>query len=52
MIIVNTIISLAYIKRSRVSLLEQKQNNLSNPEAYSELCQTSKMKCFAKIVNG
>ena len=53
MIIVNTIIiSLAYIKHSRVSLLEQKQNNLSNPEAYSELCQTSKMKCFAKIVNG
>ena len=52
MIVVNTIISLAYIKRSCVSLLEQKQNNVSNLEAYSELCQTSKMKCFAKIVNG
>ena len=52
MIIVNNIISLAYIKRSCVSLLAQKQNNLSNPEAYSQLCQTSKMKCFAKIVNG
>ena len=52
MIIVNTIISLTYIKRSRVSLLELKQNNLSNLEAYSKLCQTSKMKCFAKIVKG
>ena len=52
MIIVNTIISLAYIKRSRVSLLEPQQNNLSNPEAYSKLCETSKMKCFEKIVNG
>ena len=28
------------------------QNSLSNPEAYSEPCQTSKMECFAKIVNG
>ena len=28
------------------------QNNLSNPEEYTELCQTSKMKYFAKIVNG
>ena len=37
MIIVNTIISLAYIKRSCVSLLEPQQKNLSNPEAYLEL---------------
>ena len=34
------------------ALLEPQQNNLSNPEAYSEPCQTSKMGCFAKIVNG
>ena len=51
MIIVNTIISLAYITRSLVSLLEPRQNNLSNPDAYSELCQTSKMEFFAKIVS-
>ena len=25
---------------------------LSNPEVYSEPCQTSKIECFAKIVNG
>ena len=31
-----------------VSLLLPQQNTLSNPEAYSELCQTSKMVCFAK----
>ena len=49
---VNTVISLIYSKYSRVSLLEPGQNNLSNPEAYSEPCQTSKMDCFAKIVNG
>ena len=49
---VNTIISLICSKYSRVSLLEPGQNNLSNPEAYSEPCQTSKMDCFAKIVNG
>ena len=36
---------------SCVSLLEQ-QSNLSNPETYSEPCQTSKIECFAKIVNG
>ena len=47
----NTIISLIYSKHSRVSLLEPGQNNLSNPEAYSKPCQTSKMQCFAKIVN-
>ena len=28
---------------SRISLLEPRQNNLSNPEAYSEPCQASKM---------
>ena len=44
----NTIISLAYIKCSRVSVLEPRQNNLSNLEAYSELCQTFKMEWFAK----
>ena len=44
-------ISLAYIKRSRVSLLESQQNNLGNLEAHSELCQISKMECFVKIVN-
>ena len=37
---------------SYVSLLEPWQSNLSNPEAYSKPCQTSKMECFAKIVNG
>ena len=25
---------------------------LQKPEAYSELCQTSKMACFTKKVNG
>ena len=30
--------------------LEPQQNNLSNPETNSELYQTSKMECFAKIV--
>ena len=39
-------------QRFRVFLLEPQQNNLSNPEAYSEPCQTSKMEFFAKIVNG
>ena len=42
---VNTIISATYIKCSCVSLLEPWQNNLSNPEAYSEPCQTSKIGC-------
>ena len=37
---------------SRVSLLEPRQNNLNNPEALSEPCQTSKMECFPKIVKG
>ena len=32
--------------------LQPWQNNLSNPEAYLEPCQTSKMDCFAEIVNG
>ena len=48
---VNTIISLIYSKYSSVSLLESGQNNLGNLEAYSELCQTSKMECFQKVVN-
>ena len=34
---------------SCVFLSEPWQNNLSNPEAYSELCQTSQMECFAKL---
>ena len=37
---------------SRVSLLKPWKNNLSDPEAYPEPCQTSKMDCFVKIVNG
>ena len=36
-------ISLEYFKGFRASLLEQRQNNLSNPEACSETCQTFKM---------
>ena len=39
-------------QHSRVSLLEPRQNNLSNPEAYSEPCQASKMEFFSEIVNG
>ena len=46
------IISLAYIKHSYVSLLEPWQNNLRNPDAHSEPCQTYKMKCFAKPLKG
>ena len=38
-------------QRSHVSSLEPQQNNLSNPEAYSQPCQTSKIEFFAKIVN-
>ena len=45
------IISLAYIKCYYVSLLEPRQNNLSNPETYLEPCKTSKVEHFAKIVN-
>ena len=41
---------LAYINIP-VYHLEPRQSNLSNPEAYSEHCQTSEMECFAKIVN-
>ena len=37
---------------SHVSLLKPQQNNLSDPEAYPEPCQTSKMDCFKKIANG
>ena len=33
-------------------IVEPWQDNLSNPEAYSEPCQISKMEFFAKIVNG
>ena len=39
-------------QRSRVSLLEPRQNNLSNLETPSETYQAFKMKFFAKIVNG
>ena len=49
---VNIKTSLIYRQHSRVSLLEPRQSNLTNPEAYSEPCQTSKMDCFAKIANG
>ena len=44
-------ISLTYIKLSRVSLLESRQKNLGNPETHSEPCQASKMERFVKIVN-
>ena len=37
---------------SLVSLLKLRQNNLRDPQAYPEPCQTSKMDCFVKIVNG
>ena len=37
---------------SRVSLLKPWKNNLIDPEAYPEPCQTSQMDCFVKIVNG
>ena len=42
--------SLACIKHSSVSLLEPQQNNLSNPEAYSGPCQTSKMRVFCRNI--
>ena len=48
---VNTIISLAYIKHFSVFLLELQQNNLSNPDVYSEPCQTSKMECLVNSYN-
>ena len=48
---VNNKISLAYINLPTYPL-EPLQNNLSNPEAYSEPCQISKIECFAKVVNG
>ena len=51
MITVNTIIDLPHIKHSCVFLLEPLQNNFNNSEAYQELGQTSKMDCFAIIVN-
>ena len=48
---VNTV-QFGICETSHVSLLEPKQNNLNNPEAYSEPCQTSKMEYFANMVNG
>ena len=33
-------------------ILQPWQDSLSNPEAYLEPCQISKMEVFAKIVNG
>ena len=47
------ITSLMWVKNSthqpsRVSLLELRQNNLSNPEAYSEPCKTSKINLFCE----
>ena len=41
---------MAYIKQSRVCLWEPGQNNLSNPEVYSEPFQTSKIEYFVKII--
>ena len=50
---VNTIISLAYINLPMYPcILQPWQVNLSNPEAYSDPCQISKMEFFRKIVNG
>ena len=48
---VNAIISLAFIKFSKVFLLEPQQNNLSNPEVYLEPCHAPKMEHFVKAVN-
>ena len=50
----NTIISFVYISISvpvYPSYIHGK-NNLSNPKAYSDPSQTSKMECLAKMVNG
>ena len=48
---VNAIISLAYIKQSQVSLWEPWQKIVSNPEVYSEPCQTvCQIKCFVKMI--
>ena len=44
-------INLEYINIPVYPPLELRRNNFSNPEAYSEPCQTSKMECFTKIVN-
>ena len=46
--LVNLLLACIY-QSSCVSHLEPWQSNLSNPEAYSGLCQKSKMDCFAKI---
>ena len=40
---------MAYIKQSWESLWERCENNLSNPEVYSEPCQTSKIESFLKF---
>ena len=32
------------------TLWEPRQNNLSNPEIYSEPCQISKIECFVKTI--
>ena len=46
---VNIIISLAYINLPVYPrILEPRQVNLSNPEAYSEPCEIAKMEFFRK----
>ena len=40
--------SLVYINVFMYPPLELQRNNLSNPEAYSETCETSKMECLQK----
>ena len=49
MIVVNT--SVWHASNMLVYPLEPQQNNLSNSVANSELYLTSKMECFAKLVN-
>ena len=44
----NTIVSLAYIKQSQLSLWEPRQNDLRNPDVYWEPCQTPEIECFEK----
>ena len=45
-------IQLGTSQRSRVSLLEPWQINLSNPEVYLESCKTSKIVLFAEKSQG
>ena len=45
-------IQLGTFQRSRVSLLEPWQINLSNPEVYSEPCKKSMMVLFAEKSQG